>query len=186
MAQAFRLKTLSLLSPKMARGAAEAFGVHGAGEVADVTPGEEAGEATGAVEDSQVPPGAVGDSQVPPVENDEDEEEEDEPAPTQVYKRPAAKKKPQMSISEVMQGMEAPSSKLADEIVSMKKRKEELRKERQEEAKKLKYAARQVKRLKNKAHLLSNNDLMEVFLFRKEQEEKRKEAAAASSSTSNE
>ena len=168
----------------MAERAAEALGAHGAGEDPDVDPEEEAVERTGAVEDSQVPPAAVEDSQVPPVESEVDEEEEEEPAPTQVFKRPAAKKKPQMTISEVMQGMEAPSSKLAVEIVSMKKRKEELRKERQDEAKKLKYASRQVKRLKNKAHLLSNNDLMEVFLFRKEQEEKKKEAAAASSSTS--
>ena len=182
MAQAFRLQTLSLLNPKMAKSAAEAFGAHGAGEGADVPPEEEAVETT-TNRSSNASDGAVEDSQVPPDEDDEDEDEEDEPASTQVYKRPAAKKKPQMSMSDVMQGMGASSSKLADDIVSLKKRKAELRKERQEQAKMLKNASRQVSRLKNKAHLLSNNDLMEVFLFRKELEEKKKEAAAASSST---
>ena len=68
--------------------------------------------------------------------------------------------------------MEAKSSKLAENISVLKKRKGDLRNERQDEAKKLKYASRQVKRLKDKAHLLSSNDLMDVFLLRKEQEEK--------------
>ena len=166
----------------MAASDAEDVGTHGASGRADLPREEEAVESS-ANRSSNARDGAVEDSQVPPDEVDEDDDEEEEPEPRQVYKRPAAKKKPQMTISEVMQGMEAPSSKLAADIVSLKKRKEELRKERQGEAKKLKYAARQVARLKNKAHLLSNNDLMEVFLFRKEQEEKKKEAAAASSST---
>ena len=167
----------------MAPGDAEAFGTPGASGGADLPPEEEAVKAP-ANRSSNASDGAVEDSQVPPEEAEEDEDDEEESEPGQVYKRPAAKKKPQMTISEVMQGMDAPSSKLAEDIVSLKKRKEELRKERQNEAKKLKYAERQKKRLKGKAHLLSNNDLMEVFLFRKEQEEKKKEAAAASSSTS--
>ena len=161
---------------------AEVLAGHGAENGADASPQEEA-DKTNASRSTNASEGPPEESQVPRDEEEEDESEEDGPASTQVYKRPAAKKPPQMSMSDVQKGMEASSSKLVTDIVALKKRKEELRKERQKESKNLKTASRQVKRLKQRAHLLSNNDLMEVFLFRKEQEEKKKEAESASSST---
>ena len=171
----------------MAESAAAVLGGHGAEEGADAPSQEEAGESR-ADRSSNASEGPPQDSQVPAGEEEEEEEdevEEDGRAPKQVYKRPAAKTKAKkMTMSEVQQGLLVNNSKLAEEISNVRKRKEELRKERQQEAKKEKATARQVKRLKDKALNLSNNDLMEVFLFRKEQEEKRNHAEGAASSNS--
>ena len=174
----------------MAESAAAVLGGHGAEEAADAPSQEEASESR-ANRSSNASEGLPQDSQVPAGEEEEEEEEEEDEveedgrAPKQVYKRPAAKKKgKQMTMSEVQQGLLVNNSKLAQEISKVRKRKEELRKERQQEAKKEKATARQVKRLKDKALNLSNNDLMEVFLFRKEQEEKRNHAEGAASSNS--
>ena len=179
---------MSFLSPKMAESAAAVLGGHGAEEAADAPSQEEASESR-ANRSSNASEGLPQDSQVPAGEEEEEEEEgeeeEDGRAPKQVYKRPAAKTKAKkMTMSEVQQGLLVNNSKLAQEISKVRKRKEELRKERQQEAKKEKATARQVKRLKDKALNLSNNDLMEVFLFRKEQEEKRNHAEGAASSNS--
>ena len=137
--------------------------------------------ASGSSNVAEVPPQ---ESQAPPGEEKKDELEEGLREPEQVLKRPASKggnRQKKMTISEVKSGMDSKSSKLAEEMSVLKKRKAELRKQRQEEAKRLKQAERKVKRLKDKAHLLSNNDLMEVFLLRKEVEEQNAAKAAASS-----
>ena len=47
--------------------------------------------------------------------------------------------------------------------------------------KKQKLTNRKIQRIKRKASLLSNNDLMEVFLFRQEQEDKRSVSTSSGS-----
>ena len=110
----------------------------------------------------------------------EDGAEEEKEQPQGVAKRPAAKTgAKKITMADVQDNMTSKSSKLRDHIAELKMAKEVLRKKRQVESKKLVQAERKVKRIKAKAALLSNNDLMEVFLFRKEQEEK---ASASASS----
>ena len=120
---------------KMADTDAEVLVGNGAENGADASQQEEADNtnASRSTNASEVPPE---DSQVPRDEEEEDESEEDGRASTQVYKRPAGKKGPQMTMSEVQEGMLHNNSKLAEEISNVRKRKEELRKARQEEAKK--------------------------------------------------
>ena len=106
---------------KMADTDAEVLAGHGAENGADASPQEEA-DKTNASRSTNASEGPPEESQVPRDEEEEDESEEDGPASTQVYKRPAAKKPPQMSMSDVQKGMEASSSKLVTDIVTLKKK----------------------------------------------------------------
>ena len=63
---------------------------------------------------------------------------------------------------------ESVSSQLSSEIADLRAERERLKTVKKETAKVLRKKEKQKKRLQEKARLLSNNDLMEVFLLRRD------------------
>lgn len=109
----------------------------------------------------EVAPPQGGDNSVPPQGNEN-------------HQRRAGKRK--MSCLEMSQGMlTATKSNLLTRVTELREGRDKLAQMKKEQTRALKVAERRVSRLRQKASQWTNNDLMEVFMLRKQEEEKQGE-----------